>query len=160
MWWLRRSMRITSASDRPSARAAAMPAKPAPTMTTRFRPPRPSAARGKVALSGSREASTGGVPTSCNALFIVLPLLAPCALVEKPRASALEPPSSRRGRALDLLAQFEQAQQDLVALGLELGDCARAHLLVEPGGELVPHRWRQFGRAEHLPPGGHGGCEL
>src|SRR5271170_3956059 len=44
------------------------------------------------------------------------------ALVKKLRASALEPRSSRRGGALDLLAQFEQAQQDFVTLGLELGD--------------------------------------
>src|SRR5215831_13326587 len=37
MWWLRRSIRMTSTSACRSARAAAIPAKPAPMMTTRFR---------------------------------------------------------------------------------------------------------------------------
>src|SRR5262245_24171145 len=37
MWWLRRSISTTSASACRSACAAASPAKPAPTITTRFR---------------------------------------------------------------------------------------------------------------------------
>src|SRR6516162_10661182 len=37
MWWLRRSIRTTSASECRSACAAAIPAKPPPMMTTRLR---------------------------------------------------------------------------------------------------------------------------
>src|SRR5271163_2311399 len=66
-------MRVTSTSECARARAAATPPKPAPTITTRFRAPDPSAARGKAAPSEGREASDGRVLTSFNALLIVLP---------------------------------------------------------------------------------------
>src|ERR1700733_5160855 len=107
-------MRITSASECARTRAAATPPKPAPTITTRLRAPDPSAARGKAAPSEGREASEGRVPTSCSALLIVLPLPGLARARRKLRASALEPPSSRRGGALDLPAQLDEPEQHLV----------------------------------------------
>src|SRR6516225_1934668 len=91
MWWLRRSIRMTSTSARRSARAAAIPAKPAPTMTTRFRS-RWEASTPGGALSG---------PVSANIALIGSPRW--CSLSLTASASFCRERCSQRSRYSDSL---------------------------------------------------------
>src|SRR5260370_1029512 len=85
---------------------------------------------------------------------------------ERSPAGASPQAASRRarlpgaGRILDPAASLEQRQQDLVAVGLQLGNRALAHFLVHSGDQLLPDSRRQFRRAKHFPPGRHGASEL
>src|ERR1700744_1598160 len=66
----------------------------------------------------------------------------------------------RRGRLVILLAQLDEPEQDFVALGLQLGDRARANLGVNAVDEGLLYFWRQYRLPENLPPGRHGAGEL
>ena len=57
-------------------------------------------------------------------------------------------------------AQFEEPEQDLVALRCQFVNRARACLSVDTVDELALKVGRQFGRAKNLPPGGHWTGEL
>src|SRR5262249_6221692 len=57
-------------------------------------------------------------------------------------------------------AQFDEAEQDLVALRLQLLDRARSDLGMNAVDELLLHVRRQHRRAEGLPPGRHRAGEL
>src|SRR5437660_4610453 len=79
------------------------------------------------------------------------------------RDHALAGAGSRFGRGrrlLDLGAQLEQPQQDLVALRLQLGNRARADLGMNALDELLLHFGRQYRLPENLPPGRHRAGEL
>ena len=76
--------------------------------------------------------------------------------------------SSRRGRLFPvpltrfsyLLAQFEQSEQDFVALRLEFSDRARTYFGVNAVDEHLLYLGGQHRRAENLPPRGHRTGEL
>src|SRR6266849_2176100 len=66
----------------------------------------------------------------------------------------------RLARLGNLVAQLKQAEQDLVALRLQLLDGARSDLSVDAVDELLLHFRSQHRRAEGLPPGRHRAGEL
>src|SRR5882757_6330153 len=55
----------------------------------------------------------------------------------------------------NLVAQLNQAEQDFVALRLQLLDGARSRLGMDAVDELLLHFRSQYRRAEGLPPGRH-----
>ncbi len=59
-----------------------------------------------------------------------------------------------------LLAQLDQAEQNFVALRLQLRDGARSGLGMDAVDEFLLHVRRQHGRAEGLPPSRHRAGEL
>src|SRR6266852_234 len=66
----------------------------------------------------------------------------------------------RLARLGNLVAQLDQAEQDFVALRLQLLDGARSGLSVDAVDELLLHFRSQHRRAEGLPPGRHWAGEL
>src|ERR1700752_3108181 len=66
----------------------------------------------------------------------------------------------RLARLGNLVAQLKQAEQDFVALRLELSDGARTDLGMDAVDELFLHFRSQHRRAEGLPPGRHWTAEL
>src|SRR5579859_1592105 len=155
MWWLRRSISTTSASARRSARAAATPAKPPPTITTRGR----AAVAVAVASSGLISAVTAFMDISLKMVEVTRPGRRPAPARaagrqgRRPDYSSLLSGNRRRIRGLlSLGAQFQEAQQDLVALRLQLFDRAGADLLVDAVDELLLGLRRQHRIAERLPP--------
>src|ERR1700691_4993152 len=66
----------------------------------------------------------------------------------------------RLARLGSLLAQLNQAEQDLVALRLQLRDGAGSGLGVNAVDQLLLHFRGQNRRAKGLPPGGHRAGEL
>src|SRR6266700_7638463 len=154
MWWLRRSIRTTSASACRSACAAASPAKPPPMITTRLRFAGAASGRGNV--SRGRVSSKAAVIRSPFASCVAS---ARDRKARRPLAGA----GSRFGRGrrfLSLGAQLEQPEQDLVALRLQLGDRARADLGMNAVDELLLHFGRQYWLPKNLPPGRHRAGEL
>src|SRR5438552_7583510 len=145
---------MISASHRRKARAAAIPAKPPPMITTRL--------RFAGAASGRDSVSRGRV--SSKATVIGSPF-ASCVASARDRKARLPLSGAgsclgRRRRLLGLGAQLEQPQQDLVALRLQLGNRARADLGMNALDELPLHIGRQYRLPENLPPGRHRAGEL
>src|SRR6266403_2225165 len=66
----------------------------------------------------------------------------------------------RLARLGNLVAQLDQAEQNFVALRLQLLDGARARLGMDAVDERLLHFRRQYRRAEGLPPGRHRAGEL
>src|SRR5712692_5130192 len=66
----------------------------------------------------------------------------------------------RLARLGNLVAQLDQAEQDFVALRLQLLDGARSSLGMDAVDELLLHFRSQHRRAEGLPPGRHRSGEL
>src|SRR5712691_12471193 len=66
----------------------------------------------------------------------------------------------RLARLGDLVAQLDQAEQNFVALRLQLLDGARSGLGMDAVNELLLHFRSQHRRAEGLPPGRHRAGEL
>src|SRR6267378_2713430 len=66
----------------------------------------------------------------------------------------------RLARLGNLVAQLDEAEQDFVALRLQLLDGARACLGMDAVDELLLHFRSQYRRAEGLPPGRHRAGEL
>src|SRR5260221_1268436 len=140
MWWLRRSTRMTSASHRFRARAAAIPANPAPTITMRLRPTSGGLGVFALSLTRSRVAPAPGCRMSWRmSVMLAFSLTAMRDSEYLGRASGSLVTRSER---FIFPAQLEQSQQDFVALRLELGDRARAHLFVYAIDQLAadPHR--------------------
>src|SRR6266852_3615333 len=66
----------------------------------------------------------------------------------------------RLARLGNLVAQLNQAEQDFVALRLQLLDRARSDLGMDAVDQLLLHFRSQHRRAEGLPPGRHRAGEL
>src|SRR5713226_1231887 len=66
----------------------------------------------------------------------------------------------RLARLCNLVAQLDQAEQNFVALRLQLRNGARSGLGMDAVDELLLHFRSQHRRTESLPPGRHGAGEL
>src|SRR5882672_10963755 len=66
----------------------------------------------------------------------------------------------RLARLGDLVAQLDQAEQNFVALRLQLLDGARSDFSMDAVDELLLHFRSQHRRAEGFPPGRHRAGEL
>src|ERR1700722_11512214 len=155
MWWLRRSISTTSASACRSACAAAIPAKPPPMITTRF--------CCLAAGSGGDTCCRERVSSRATVILVTL-LQGRSGRLEARRRAFLSAGAGHcagcRMLFLGLGAQFEQPEQDLVALRRQITDGARAHLGVNTVDELLLDLRRQDRRAKGLPPRRHRTAEL
>src|SRR5215211_621608 len=127
MWWLRRSIRTTSASACRSACAAASPAKPPPTITTRLR----------CADGASMTALPSSGRVSANIALMGSPLFLFSESRRLFRLASTRCNFAWHGRTRTLGAQFEEAEQNLIPLRLQFLDGARADLCVEAIAELA-----------------------
>src|SRR5258708_23086135 len=138
---------MISASERFRARAAAIPAKPPPTITMRFLGPLNAPPFGVSSPTRGKGASRVRCRASSKESLIACPRRGYQLALARARGS-----SRSRGCFFILPAQLEQSQQDFIALRFQLGDRARADFRVPTVNEFALDLRSQLGRPQHLPP--------
>src|ERR1700722_4756549 len=136
MWWLRRSINVTSASQCRSALAVAIPAKPPPTTMMRG-----------LAGRSDEEVACGGKTIVESLIF-------------RPPSAGSDRFRGRCRASLYFRPQLNELEQHFVSLGRQFVNGARTDLGAHALDKLFLHVGRQYRLPENLPPRCHRAGEL